>query len=516
MKQVLRTLLCLIFAIGVLTCLSICASAEEAPELTPETTVTGSGFEDLLFLTDGKIKTHRTSEDTASITLENPQGMAGIYILFDLEYGAYTITDNTTGTVYTAGTQEYLHEYVDLQAAFGTLPTSITLAFANGAVRLSEIDIYGVGDLPDSVQRWDAPLEGKADMVLFAAHGDDDHLFFAGLMPYYGQELGYNIQVVYMTDHRNYGNGRAHEMLNGLWSVGIRAYPVFGRYADFRIDALQASYDYYESKYGVTRDDLLNFVVTQVRRFRPLVTVTHDVYGEYGHGMHRIYADLVMEATTAANDPAIFPESAERYGTWQMQKVYLHLYKTDPIVLNYDQPLESFGGMTAFEVSQKIGFPCHESQLYTMFGPWLYGEEDEEPITKATQIKTNNPCKFGLFYSAVGADVEKNDFFENVLSYAQQEQLEQERLEQERLEQERLEKERQEQERLEQERLERERLERERLEQERLEQERLAQELRRKKILTYTLIGAAVILIPTLLVILLLVLIIKKKKKSVT
>ena len=64
------------------------------------------------------------------------------------------------------------------------------------------------------------------------------------------------------------------------------------------------------------------------------------------------------------------------------------------------------------------------------------------PITKATQITTYSPCKFGLYRSLVGADVQKNDFLENITTYAQQEQQEQERLEQERLEQERLEQER--------------------------------------------------------------------------
>jgi hypothetical protein len=99
-----------------------------------------------------------------------------------------------------------------------------------------------------------------------------------------------------------------------------------------------------------------------------------------------------------------------------------------------------------------------------MFVEWIYGTDGK--LTKASQIKKYSPCQFGLYRSTVGADVLKNDFLENITTYAQQEKLEQERLEQERLEQERLE-----QERLEQERLEQERLEQERLEQERLERE---------------------------------------------
>ena len=140
--------------------------------------------------------------------------------------------------------------------------------------------------------------------------------------------------------------------------------------------------------------------------------------------------------------------------------------------------------MTAFEVTQKLGYPCHESQQYTWFTKWINWVNMSvggTPITKATQIVDNNPCKFGLYRSTVGEDVLKNDFLENIVTYAEQERLEQERLEQERLEQERLEQERLEQERLEQERLEQERLEQERLEQERLEQERLEQEEKKNK-----------------------------------
>jgi hypothetical protein len=249
---------------------------------------------------------------------------------------------------------------------------------------------------------------------------------------------------------------------------------VFGRFADFRIDDLQGSYDYYEKTYDTTQDDLLSFVVAQIRRFKPLVAVGHDPEGEYGHGMHMVYADLLMKAMELTGDETKFPESADRYGTWQIQKVYLHLYEENQIVMDYDQPLAQFGGMTAFEVTQKLGYPCHESQQWTWFTGWINGKTD--PITKASQIKKYNPCKFGLYYSQVGEDIAKNDFLENITTYAEQERLEQERLEQERLEQERLEQERLEQERLEQERLEQERLEQERLEQERLEQERLEQE----------------------------------------
>ncbi len=468
-------------------CLSLFApikvSAAEARDITQETTVTGIGYSSFKFLADGNVDTYRTSEDTAKITLDNSDGMAGIYLRFDLEYGAYTVTDDELGKTVATGTEGFLHEYLDLETIFGRCPKTVTLQFKKGPVALSEITVFSQGQIPDSVQRWDAPLEGGADLVLFSTHGDDEHLYFAGLLPYYAGQLQYRVQVVYLTDHRNDTNKRTHEMLNGLWNTGVRAYPVFGSFADFRVDSLEGTYDRYENRYDTTRGELLSFVVGQIRRFRPMVAVGHDLAGEYGHGMHQVYADLLTKAVKVTNDPDTCPETAEKYGLWEVPKLYLHLYEENPIVLDYDQPLSAFDGLTAFQVSQQIGFPSHKSQQWSMFVNWLYGSWGQ--IDKATQIQTYNPAHFGLYHTTVGLDEEKNDFFENVLTYTQQEQLEQERLEQERLEQERLEKERLDQERLEQERLEQERMEAERarLEQEQLEREQQIQNGRQRKII---------------------------------
>ena len=372
----------------------------------------------------------------------------------------------------------------------------MTLKFADGAVCLSEVYVFSKGKLPDFVQVWNAPAEGKTDVMLLATHGDDDQLFFAGVLPYYAARPECTVQVVYLTDHRNLTRVRVHEMINGLWSVGIRAYPVFGRFADFRIDSLEGTYQNYE-KLGTSRDALQSFVVEQLRRFKPQVAVGHDIKGEYGHGMHMVYTDLLIKALDIINDPAQFPESAEKFGTWEVKKTYVHLYGENQIQLDLDQPMEEFDGLSPFQVTQKYGYPCHVSQQYTWFTDWLHWENKAvggTKVTKATQIKQYNPAQYGLYKTTVGPDVGKNDFLENIVTYATQERLEQERLEQERLEQERLE-----QERLERERLEQERLEQERLERERLEQQKKA-ELRRD--ITVALICLAVLVISLALVLL--------------
>lgn len=445
----LLTCTALFFALLAVLSPTALATSDEGGEKV-KLRITGSGYNNFSFLTDGNIDTYYSSASSCTATLESDTAFGSLYLMFDLEYGQYTITDNTNGLSYTAGEYSMLHEYVELEQ-----PTnSVTLQFENGNVWLSEISAYTAGKVPEGVQVWNPPHDGQTDLMLMATHGDDDQLFFAGLLPLYAGERGYNVQVVYMTDHRNTTRERTHEMLNGLWAVGVDAYPVFGSFLDFRLDSLNDTYWQYE-QLGTTKEELQSFVVEMVRRFKPQVVVAHDFEGEYGHGMHMVYVDLLTMSLDVVTNETLFPESAEKYGTWEIPKTYVHLYKENPIVIDYDIPLESFGGMTAFNVTQQYGFTCHKSQhKWQQFMGYLYGYNRQ--ITKATQIEEYSPCEFGLYNTTVGPDVKCDDFMENITSYN-----EQTRLEQERLEQERLEAERQEQERLEAEKLEAQRIEQE-------------------------------------------------------
>ena len=302
MKRILSAALAALMCISLL--LPVRAEQAAAEDITAATAFSGSGYNDFSFLKDKDIKGYKDSAQSAAITLKNAAGMSSLYLMFDLEYGEYTVKNNLTGATFTAGKLDYLHEFIDLEAAFGSAVTDITLEFTRGKVRMSEIYVFSAGQTPDFVQRWDAPLEGGADLLLLATHGDDDQLFFAGLLPYYAKAKGYRVQVAYLTDHRNLTKARTHEMLNGLWAVGVTAYPVFGSFADFRIDDLAGTYDEYANQ-GVSKDMLQKFVVEQLRRFKPLVVVGHDLKGEYGHGMHMVYADLLTKGLDIAADAEI-------------------------------------------------------------------------------------------------------------------------------------------------------------------------------------------------------------------
>ena len=419
-KHFLRSL---IFVCTPFVILSPSARAEESPRAQyVDCWISGTGYENPCFLTDGDTSAYATSSEICCLTIESFESFSALYLMFDLEYGQYTITDNLSGMIYLAGQNNFLHEYV----TFDEPTTSVTIDFTKKPVALSEIQTFTQGTPPRDIQVWQAPLDGKADLLLLSAHGDDDHLFFAGLLPLYAKERGYDVQVAYLTDHRNLTTVRTHEMLNGLWTVGVRNYPVFGSFIDFRVDDLNQTYERY-AKNGTSKEELLGFVVEQLRRFKPKVVVSHDFDGEYGHGMHRMYTDLLVQALDIIPNENMHPSSAQKYGTWEVQKTYIHLYKQNPILMEYDVPLKSFNGMSAFEVSQLLGFPCHESQQDGLeSGGYIYGLDGQ--IKTSKDITLNSPCEFGLYRTTVGPDILCNDFMENIVSNQDLLRQEQERL----------------------------------------------------------------------------------------
>ena len=394
-------------------CLTDTAAAAEMPskaeELTSRATIecTGSAV-----LTDGDETKYTKIADGGSVIISSEEGISSLYIIFDRIYGEWTLSDGMTDVV--CGQNYFLHEYVDVAELFGYLPMSLTLTFSGHDCFLSELHIFGSSEVPEWVQRWEPPCE-EADLMLASTHIDDEQLFFAGILPFYAGERGLAVQVVYFTDPFTY-HDRPHEQLNGLWTVGVRNYPVSGEFIDKYSEAAEDAYAH-QKNYGFEREDMVRFQVEMIRRFRPHVIVGHDVDGEYGHGQHIINCETLMEALELAADPTYDQESVTEYGVWDTPKTYIHLWEENPVVMDWDVPLETFGGRTAFQVSQE-GFLCHNSQQWTWFRRWIFGNNGE--ITKASEIKTYSPCLYGLYRTNVGPDSIGSDMFENIpQSYAE-------------------------------------------------------------------------------------------------
>ena len=420
MERIWKGALRLIVLTGLMLLLAMQASAQE---LTAED-ISGRGllekyhaFQPVGYLFDGSTYYSTQARQNGWVTLNAEQGMGSLYFIFGEDCPSLLLRNEETGETREIQDNSFLHLFVDLEELFGGAVQRLTITFPEKQTLISELSVYTAGQVPDSVQRWQEPKKHETDLVLFSAHGDDEQLFFAGLLPYYGAERGYQVQVVYLTDHRNQGTRRRHEMLNGLWAVGIQTYPVFGSFGDYYTMSLSEAYSRYEKK-GVTREELLGFVVEQLRRFRPKVAVGHDLNGEYGHGMHRLYADLLCQAVQISQDRQAYPELAERYGVWDVPKTYLHLYGGNVIWMDWDQPLEAFDGMTAYQVTKQLGFARHPSQHG--YYSWFFEDRD-----KAADIPEYSPCWYGLYRSTVGEDVQGNDFFENLTSYEEDGKMEQ-------------------------------------------------------------------------------------------
>lgn len=340
---------------------------------------------DLGRLTDGSVGSRCSFSQEETLEVRSSDGFAGLYLIFDRPVQWTLVHQN--GTREMRGEQGFLHEYLPLDRP----EYRMELVLPEGAV-LCEVQAFGQGVLPGWVQVWRPPCE-KADLLVLPTHADDEHLWFGGALPYYAGEKGYAVQVAYMTNHwaEPY---RPHELLDGLWTVGVRHYPVVSAFADLYAskESLEAAREVYDER------EVTAWQVEQLRRFEPLVVLGHDVDGEYGHGAHRLNAATLLQALELSGDPEIFTDSAERYGAWQVQKCYLHLWPEGAIRMEWgEMPLKAFGGKTALEMAAE-GFACHASQTQ-----WF-----------EVRAGGKNDCrKFGLAFTTVGPDEAGTDFFEH-------------------------------------------------------------------------------------------------------
>ncbi len=367
-----------------------------ATDLTPRTVLTASSGANLLALAhDGDLATWWKASALAAQTfdLALPAG-AGAKVL-SLQWrtipAAFRIlwkTGASDWTTLATGTgQDLLDARYDIPG--GCTALRIEADDLDGRFQISEIGVFTAGVLPSTVRNWQLP-DGKADLLVVAAHPDDELLYMGGTIPTYAGQEGKRIVVVYMTFGQQL---RRREAIDGLWSVGDTVYPVFGPFKDKLVMSLAAA----RTVWG--DEQVLAFLVEQLRRFKPEVVVSHDLNGEYGHGAHRLTATDLLRAIPLAADPAQFPDSAAKYGTWSVRKCYLHLATTRPIVMDWNVPLSVFSGRTALDMA-KLGYAFHVSQHQ-----YSYQVLDSGPY---------NCAKFGLVYSSVGDDVVGGDFFENI------------------------------------------------------------------------------------------------------
>ena len=372
------------------------ACADPAPDITKKCRFYAlSARKNFSRCTDRDYKTYWRSGngDGAGVEVTVPEGQtaSGVEVQWYEHPHAWGVqVQDESGAWRDAGHSEgaYLTDYLPLPE--GT--TFFRVTNAPGEKRhfnLMELRIYGAGEIPPEVQRWEPPAE-KADLMLLVAHSDDEVLWFGGALPTYAGQEGKAVQVCMLVPSMPY---RRLELLDCLWHCGVKNYPVWGGFRDVFSYSLAKQYKKWN------KNHLYQVVTGWIRRFKPDVLLTHDLQGEYGHGAHRACADSVMKCLDLAADEKKYPASAKDWGTWDVPKCYIHLWKENVVDMDWRQPLDAFGGKTSFEVADE-GFRCHKSQQSTDYhvedwGPW-------------------DNSLFGLYRSLVGSDAAGDDFFENL------------------------------------------------------------------------------------------------------
>ncbi|MBQ4265548.1 MAG: PIG-L family deacetylase [Clostridia bacterium] len=383
-----------ILALCVLIMYAAISQAEKAKEITADCTLTGSQKKTIDHMRDGRYFTNWLANKGGALTIAAPQGevISGVYVQFyEVGYAFDVETRNDAGewTQAAACDTDFLTGY----AVLNTPVQEIRIRAKDERARMSiaEVHVFAEGEMPGWVQRWQPPCE-DADLLVISAHPDDEILFMGGTIPYYAGERKMDVQVAYLVPSMPY---RELELLDGLWLCGVRHYPDLGPFPDrFKLYVR----DMYKEK-GWNESRVLRYVTGLYRRYMPEVVVTHDVNGEYGHGAHKVAADAAQRCIALAADAAWQDEQLAYKQPWQVKKLYLHLYELGQLRMDWRVPLDAFDGKTAFDMAE-AAFQCHTSQLKTG-----YCVEDFGPYDNAV---------FGLTFSAVGEDQDKNDFFEHI------------------------------------------------------------------------------------------------------
>lgn len=402
MKTLRSTLLCLLACLLFLPVFARGEDGGEAADLTAQCRMkfssgdaetAGKAVKDSSYKTRWKQGNKRDGWVTAE---SEEQPIAGVYLCF-LEapetWELQVPENNDWKTVYT-GDGSFLHVWVPLEeSAMG-----IRLLFPAGkkVPQLATLRLYGAGSVPGDVQSWEPPVE-DADILFLVAHPDDELIFLGGCIPTYAAEKQKKTAVCYML---NCGAERQNELLDGLWSMGVRNYPVMGPFReDMQERTLQQMYKALGGKAKIHA-----WIVSLYRRFKPEAVVTHDLKGEYLQKHHRIAAESALAAYDEAMDPEIDPESAEKYGLWQVQKLYHHLGEENILMMDWDVPLESLGGITGHDAAVRA-FTYHVSQQGFDMNVENYGKRYDNE-------------KYSLTRTEVGPDEEKNDFLEHITVFS--------------------------------------------------------------------------------------------------
>lgn len=388
MKKLLFTLLCLMLCCAPALC-------EEAQDITARCEITASGnTKQLSHLFDGDYATEWTSSHRGYIEVTAPENekLHGLYVSFGSFITNWCVeaqaADGSWATVYETEDQFYNH-YIPLTEGYAAVRLKCMSPDYNHVLHVTELHVLGEGKVPAWVQQWQT-FTGKADLVLMVTDPGDEYLFFGGLIPHYVAQDKEVMLCVIVNTASQYKS----QLLDGLWHCGMTNYPYI---AYFKPSMKATARQQYETWSEV---QFVRHVTRIVRIYEPDVMVTHAKDGEGIDGGHRVCADAAIRAVKSAMDSKYDQGYGYKlYGNWQLPKLYLHAPLDGEVTLDYNQPLDFFGGKTALEIAR---------EAYAM-------QDYQKKLADA--LRTDdvfNGAAFTLHSTEVGDDTHMNDLFENI------------------------------------------------------------------------------------------------------
>lgn len=401
MKKWLTALLMILL----MACAANAAFAAEAADITEDCKfkTTSSKFK-YTQMTDKKYTSYwkANKAKNPSIQVTSPDAdtlIGGIYACFGDLPDSWEVQVSKDGKKWETAAQgpAYYHAWVPLPEPARYVRLQVTTG-KQYEMYMNELFVLGVGDKPDWVQDWQPTVE-KADIMFISTHPDDELIFFGGAIPTYATEKQLDVVVAYLTRSNP---TRSSELLNGLWYMGVRNYPIIGGFSDKMYKQMDKSYSYAGSGNLARGKNVVNeWFVELYRKYKPEVVVTHDIDGEYGHSMHMMVSDAAYNAIAIAANEDEYTDLTVAHGTWEVKKLYRHLWKENQITMDWSVPLSSMNGATGIELADSAYEIFHKTQ------------ETSGQSVLTTGVEWDNTA-FGLVHTTVGLDVSKNDFLENI------------------------------------------------------------------------------------------------------
>lgn len=203
---------------------------------------------------------------------------------------------------------------------------------------------FGVFSIQGTSRAQSTTETDGVDLMVICAHPGDESLFLGGALPLYAGEQGRSAVVVFLSSGSDADNKAARA---SLARYGDQVQVVFGSFSSVYTSNEEDALRYWDKR------EVTSYLVSMIRKYKPVVVVSHDPLGEYGHGAHCVASDCVLAAAPFAASATDYPESKALYGTWQIQRLFLHRYGEKLVTLDRSKPLSRFNGMTALELDQQ-------------------------------------------------------------------------------------------------------------------------------------------------------------------